>query len=135
MNPIVEIEDDIQKYWFDENGILNSYIKKEILLDLSTCQKLIEMRHKISAGEKQYWLYDFKNIKGMPAEGKEFADKYGQDYLHASAALVHNHLQKYIVNIFIAIKKPKIPFRAFTDRTEATNWLLKQRKLNESKRD
>ncbi len=35
----------------------------------------------------------------MPSEGKDYADKYGQDFLHATAALVHNHLQKYIVNI------------------------------------
>lgn len=130
-----EIENDFHKMWFDENGILLSEFTKEVILDVETCKKAIEIRHKISAGNKQYWLYDFKNVKSMPSEGKEYADKYGQDFLHAAAALVHNHIQKYIVNIFIAIKKPKVPFRAFTDKTQAINWLLKHKQENESKRD
>jgi hypothetical protein len=128
-----EIEDDIQKMRLESDGILYSEFKKEVVLDVVMCKQSINLRHEISAGEHQYWLYDFKNIKSMPSEGKEYANLYGQDFLHASAALVHNHLQKYIVNIFIAIKKPKVPFRAFTDRQEAIDWLLKHKQANESK--
>lgn len=135
MNQIVELEDDFQRMWFEDNGILFSEFKKEVILDIDTCKKSIELRHKISAGKKQFWCYDFRYIKSMPSDGKEYADKYGQDYLYAAAALVHNHIQKYIVNIFIAIKKPKIPFRAFTDKTQAINWLLKQKQEHESKGD
>jgi hypothetical protein len=127
-----ELEDDLHRIWLSSDGILYSEFKKEVILDIAICKKMINVRHEISAGEHQYWLYDFKNIKSMPSEGKEYANLYGQDYLHATAALVHNHLQKYIVNIFIAIKKPKVPFRAFTDKQEAKEWLLKHKQANES---
>jgi hypothetical protein len=130
---VKELEDDLSKLWIDKDGILYSIFKKEIEINVPICKQIIALRHEISAGEKQYWLYDFNNLKSMPSEGKAYADKYGQDFLHATAALVHNHLQKYIVNIFIAIKKPHVPFRAFTNRQEAKNWLLKHKKANESK--
>lgn len=129
------IEDDLHKIWLASDGILYSEFKQEVTLNVATCQHIINVRHNISEGENQYWLYDFKNIKSMPSDGKEYADKYGQDFLYASAALVHNHLQKYIVNIFIAIKKPKVPFRAFTDKKEAREWLLKYKNSNESTRN
>ena len=132
---IREFEDDLHKIWLESDGILYSEFKKEVILNVAISQYMINSRHKISAGEKQYWLYDFKNIKSMPSEGKEYADRYGQDFLYAAAALVHNHLQKYIVNIFIAIKKPKVPFRAFTNKQEAKDWLLKQKQANESTRN
>jgi hypothetical protein len=130
---VKELEDDLSKLWIDKDGILYSIFKKEIELNVPVCKQCIALRHEISGGEKQYWLYDFNNIKSMPSEGKDYADKYGQDFLHATAALVHNHLQKYIVNIFIAIKKPHVPFRAFTNKQDAKNWLLKHKKANESK--
>ncbi len=132
---IREFEDDLHKIWLDSDGILYSEFKKEVILNVAISQSVINSRHKISAGEKQYWLYNFKNIKSMPSEGKEYADRYGQDFLYAAAALVHNHLQKYIVNIFISIKKPKVPFRAFTNKQEAKDWLLKHKQANESTRN
>lgn len=129
------LEDDISKFWLDEHGIMCNEIKHEIDLNVKNCSKFINLRHEFSNGEKQYWLYDFNNIKSMPSEGKEYADRYGQEFLYACAGLVHNHFQKYIVNIFISIKKPKVPFRAFTDRNEAIKWLLKHKAKNESRRD
>lgn len=130
-----ELEDDLLRIWLGSDGILYSEFKQEVTLDVPVSQQCINLRHEISAGEHQYWLYDFKYIKKMPSEGKEYADRYGQDYLHAAAALVHNHIQKYIVNIFIAIKKPKVPFRAFTNKQEAIEWLLKHKKANETTRN
>ena len=127
-----QLEDEYARLWIDQQGILHTEFKKDVILNVEICKQLIDTRHKISEGEYQYWFYDFKHIKGMPSEGKEYADKYGQDFLHASAALVHNHLQKYLVNIFIAIKKPRVPFRAFTDKQDAITWLLKHKKQNES---
>ena len=125
-----EVSNEYIRYWV-EDGILHSEFKQDITLHASLCSKIIELRHEISEGKKQYWCYDFKHVTSMPRDGKEYAEKYGQDYLYASAAIVYNHLQKYIVNIFIAIKNPKIPFKAFTNKEKAVQWLKEIKEKNE----
>ena len=123
------LENEFIRFWLDD-GILFSEYKKAIHLDLNLGVEIIKLRHEISAGEKQYWCYDFKNLISMPSDTKEHAAKYGQDFLHATAVIVYNHLQKFIVNIFISLKKPKIPFMAFTDKEKAIAWLRHQQAIN-----
>ena len=123
------LENEFIRFWLDD-GILFSEYKKPIHLDLNLGVEIIKLRHEISAGEKQYWCYDFKNLISMPSDTKEHAAKYGQDFLHATAVIVYNHLQKFIVNIFISLKKPKIPFMAFTDKEKAIEWLRHQQAIN-----
>ena len=124
------LENEFIRFWI-EDGILFSEFKQPIHLDLNIGVDIINLRHKISAGEKQYWCYDFKNILSMSSETKEQAAKYGQEYLHATAAIVYNHFQKFIVNIFISLKKPKIPFLAFTDKEKAISWLRSHQEKNQ----
>ncbi len=124
------LENEFIRFWI-EDGILFSEFKQPIHLDLNIGVDIINLRHKISAGEKQYWCYDFKNILSMSSETKEHAAKYGQEYLHATAVIVYNHLQKFIVNIFISLKKPKIPFLAFTDKEKAISWLRSHQEKNQ----
>jgi hypothetical protein len=69
----------------------------------------------------------------MSKDAKDYAAKYGDKYLHAAAIIVHSHLQKFIINTFITVKKPNVKTRIFTDKTKAKNWLLKHKKANESK--
>jgi hypothetical protein len=125
-----QLENEHVVFWI-EDKILYSKFKHEIILNPAVCSEFIRLRHEISAGEKQYWCYDFKHVISMPREGKEYAEQYGQDYLHASAAVVYNHLQKFIVNIFISIKNPKIPFKAFTNKEKAVQWLKEIKERNE----
>lgn len=125
------LENEFIRFWKSE-GILYSEYKRPVKLDLNSGVEIIKLRHEISAGEKQYWCYDFKNIISMPSDTKEHAAKYGQEFLHATAVIVYNHLQKFIVNIFISLKKPTIPFMAFTDKEKAITWLRQQKNKNES---
>ena len=45
----------------------------------------------------------------------------------------YNHLQKYIVNIFIAMKNPTVPFKAFTNKEKAILWLKEIKEKNEKR--
>ena len=127
-----KLSNDFVTFW-QEDGLLFSEFKHDVILNLNVCSELIRLRHEISADEKQYWCYDFKRVISMPREGKEYAEQYGQDYLHASAAVVYNHLQKYIVNIFIAMKNPTVPFKAFTNKEKAILWLKEIKEKNEKR--
>lgn len=118
-----EVSNSFTKYWM-EDGIMCSIFLIDFELNLKNCIELINFRHDFSKGEKQYWLYDISGLKSMTKEAKDYASKYGQDYLHAAAIIVHSHMQKFLINTFIIVKKPDIPTRVFTDRSKAKKWLF-----------
>ncbi len=66
----------------------------------------------------------------MTKDAKDYASKYGDNYLHAAAIIVHSHLQKFIINTFITVKKPNVKTRIFTDKVKAKNWLLELKAKN-----
>ncbi len=126
-----EYKDESIHFWIEE-GILKSEFLKEVVLDEDFCEKIINIRHQVSNNEKQYWLYDFRNVANMTTEGRKYAEKYGQDCLYATAAIVNSHLTKFIVNLFRKINNPRIPFKAFKDMQEALEWLKDIKKENEN---
>jgi len=117
---ILENEEVIYKI---EDGLLISEFKQPVKMDLDNAKSMIEMRHEISAGEKQLWLCDFKGLKGFTKEGRDYAEVHGQDYLHATAVVVNSSAVKYIANLWNKLKKPHVPMMVFTDKSEAKNWL------------
>ena len=125
-------KDDIIHFWI-EDGILKSEFYNPITLDANYMKEMIKIRHQLSNGEKQYWLYDFRKIENITTECRKYAEKYGQEYLHATAAIVNSHLTKFLVNIFNKINNPKIPFKAFQNEKEAIDWLKGIKQKNEEK--
>ncbi|MFM7021751.1 MAG: hypothetical protein ACKOXB_02150 [Flavobacteriales bacterium] len=122
-------ENELIKYWI-EDGILHNKIKEPMVMDLDNIKKVIALRHEISAGEKQYWCFNFDGIKSYTKEGRDYADLHGQDYLYGTAAIVNSHITMYLVNIFIKIKNPTIPFRAFKNTADGVAWLNDLRNKN-----
>ena len=117
-----ELENDNIKYWI-EDGILYSVFKKPTVMTLDNIKTFIEMRHELSGNKKQYWCVDIKSLRSFTKEGRDYADVHGQDFLHACATVVNSHVTKFIFNVFLRIKKPRIPFRAFKNKEEAVAWL------------
>ena len=118
------------KFWM-EDGIMHSNFLYDVHLELDLCIALINFRQEFSEGEKQYWLYDLDKLQTMTKDAKDYAAKYGDNYLHAAAIIVHSHLQKFIINTFITVKKPNVKTRIFTDKVKAKNWLLELKAKNE----
>jgi len=117
------IKKECVEFWF-ENDILMSKFEKDTELDLINIKETIRKRENISEGQKQYWLYDLRNVKNMPKEARDYADQYGQDYLHAVAVLVNSHITKFIFNSYLKLKSPIMPFHVFADSEKAMSWLL-----------
>jgi hypothetical protein len=118
-----EASNHFVKFWM-EDGIMYSHFLKDIHIDLENIQEFIKFRHEFSQGEKQYWLHDLNGLKTMSKDAKEFGDKYGQEFLHAGALIAHTHLQKFIFNTFIIVKKPRVKTFVFTNKESAKKWLL-----------
>ena len=127
---MTETDNKIFKFWMEE-GILYSQFLEPIHLDTILGQKLIDQRHIASDFKKQYWCYDFTNVLSMSKECREHAAKEGQDYLFASAAIVKSRIQSFIINIFISLKNPKIPFKLFIEKEDAVEWLNRIKQKNE----
>ncbi|TRX02384.1 DUF7793 family protein [Flavobacterium gawalongense] len=125
-----EFENDYVKYWF-ENGVLMNELKKPTHVTLEVMTELIETRHQFSSYKPQYWCMDSGNIVSVNKEARDYAAKYGQDFIHASAVLVRSHLTKAIFNAFLVLKKPEIPFLLFTKKEKAIEWLLEIKAQNE----
>ncbi|MCX6180808.1 MAG: hypothetical protein NT150_02615 [Bacteroidetes bacterium] len=117
-----KIENDYILYYF-EDDILFSEFKKPTSVDLEKAKEIVQLRHEISGGKSQFWCAHFNNLKEYTKEGRDYADVHGQDFLLASAAVVNSQITKFIVNIFISLKSPKIPFKAFKSKEDAVAWL------------
>ena len=122
-------------HFYMKEGIMRSYFLKDVEMDLPTIIEFINFRHAISEGEKQYWLHDLKGLKTMSKDAKEYASIYGEEFLHAGAIIVHTHLQKFLINTFIIVKKPKVKTRFFTDTSKALNWLLEVKTQHENSKE
>jgi len=127
---IKEVENDFIKFWMEED-ILYSQFKKPTIGTLENIKTIIDLRHQISAGDKQYWCYDFEGITTFDKVARDYSDKYGQDNLHACAVVLNSHITKFIVNTFMLLKKPTVPLRGFTKKSEAINWLNELKNKNE----
>lgn len=127
---MTELENEFIRFWIDD-GILYSKFKCEVNFDLDKIKQLIETRHAISNNVNQYWCYDVKEGIGFSKECRDYADVYGQDFLFACALVINSHIQKFLFNTFLKLKKSKIPFQTFTNKEKATEWLMEIKGKNE----
>ena len=126
-------ENDIVKLSIEDDGILYSSFKKPFVMTLDVLKEMISLRHEISDGEKQFWCLSLKNVNYYTKEARDYADIYGQDFLHACAVIVESKLSMFTFNVFFILKKTKIPYRGFTDIEEAKKWLKDPALLNPNK--
>ncbi|MEW6470029.1 MAG: hypothetical protein AB1458_13960 [Bacteroidota bacterium] len=80
------------------------------------------------SGKKPYLvLSDARARVNVTYEGRKLAADVREAPLHrGSAILVWRSMYKVAINIFSDIRKPPYPFRAFTRKQEALDWLLQQ---------
>lgn len=128
---MTELENEFMRFWIDDE-ILYSEFKFPLGMDLDKIKKLIETRHAISGTDKQYWCYDVAGGKEFSKECRDYVDIYGQELLHACALVIDSHIQKFLFNTYMKLKKPNIPFQVFTNRTKAVTWLREMKEKNEN---
>ncbi|WP_051590778.1 DUF7793 family protein [Flavobacterium daejeonense] len=117
------IKNEYIEFW-QEDGILFSRFQGGVEVDVERMKEAVKLREEISSGVNQYWLYDITRVKFITKEARDYADQYGQNYLHAVAVLVNSHITKFIFNTYIKLKKPIMPFFVFTNKKKALGWLL-----------
>lgn len=119
-------ENDFVRFYMEE-GVLHSEFKKEVNADKDVTIQMIALRHELSNNEDQIWCANFSKLKGFDKEGRDYAEKHGQQFLISTAVLVDSSVIKYIANLWNKLKKPHVPMKVFTEKTEAVNWLNSQK--------
>lgn len=121
--------EDVKFQIIDE--ILFTEFKKNLAITKYNITEIIDLRHKISANQKQYWCLDFNGVKSYSKEAQDYASVYGQDFLFACATIANTHFAKFMINFFLIVKKPKVPLKVFTQKEDAVKWLIEQKRKNE----
>lgn len=122
-------ENNNVKFWFDDEILFSSY-KGKVDMTEDIALKTIELRHSISKNEYQYWCMDISNIRSVTREANTCIDEKGQDLVQACAAVVNSFLTKFLVDVFVRTKKPKVPFKIFTSAEKAVIWLKELKNNN-----
>ena len=88
-------------------------------------RELISCAEKLS-GQKPYVTFaDARVTINVTNEGKRIlTDVKNMPLFRGTAALVNTNLYKEAANFFSYFSNPKYPFRAFTSKQEAIDWLL-----------
>lgn len=124
-----EIENEYVRFWKQE-GILYSVFKKPIYAGLEDTKSIIDLRHIISENENQYWVMDMKNLRYVSNEAKMYIDEKGHDFVQACAVVTCSFLNKFMIDIFINMKKSKVPVKSFSTEESAVAWLKEMQNSN-----
>jgi hypothetical protein len=106
-----------------KDGILYLTYKKKIL-DLECAKNVVESRLTLSNGFTYPLFVDIANVKTTTAEARSYTSKGDAEKLISATALWGiSPVTKLMANIFLAVQKPKIPVKFFTDKALALKWL------------
>lgn len=123
------IENEYVKFWKKE-GLLFSKHKKTTCIGVKEAEEIIELRHKISNNTAQYWCMDVRHLILSTNDAHHYVDENGQDLVHACAIVVNSFLNRFIVEVFLNVKKPKVPVKVFSSEENAVAWLKELKDSN-----
>jgi hypothetical protein len=110
-------------YWFDENNVLCSILKKSASPTLQETKDSIEILKKKLNGEKVCMLIDATYSSETTKEMREFAAIEFTKIIKAMAIISKSPLGIMLANIFFRIKKQPYPAKIFSDEKKAKEWL------------
>jgi hypothetical protein len=95
-------------------------------LGFTELRELIALAEKLSGKEPYVVFSDASAGVQVTPEGRRISSNSKEAPLHmGSAILVSSNMQRAVINFFNGFQTPAYPFRAFTDKHEAIEWLLK----------
>lgn len=109
-----------------EEPIVHIVFQEGAQLGFPEMRRLIACAEKLS-GKKPYFVFsDVRANVQVTREGKRVAKDINEAPLHlGSAILLNSNMLAMGINFFQDLGYPQFPFRAFTDKQEAIDWLLK----------
>lgn len=123
MAPVVAIENPYSTIFINEN-ILYVFYKQDVVIDLDVLKRVIADRLSISANKKWPIFVDSSKAKYWTIESRKYAfSEEGLEGVLVFAVLSNNIVGTTIVNWVNKFLDTKVPFKLFTDKDKAVQWL------------
>jgi hypothetical protein len=98
--------------------------KEGVELGFPEIRQLISHAEELSGNKPYVTLSDIRLNLNITNEGKRYvSDINNMPLFRGTAILVQNDLYKIALNFIQSLNKPHYPFRAFTDKQKAVEWL------------
>lgn len=108
-----------------DNGIVYVYFKSGVVIDCDIQEKLLVNYREITNGKMHPFLFYGDEQVSITKEARDNAIVIeSRSYALASAILVSNLAHRLIANFYLKFNKPKKPYKVFSRKTDAVNWLL-----------
>ncbi|MFT6842981.1 MAG: hypothetical protein ACJASR_001754 [Psychroserpens sp.] len=128
------VENEYVKFWID-NGIMHSDFKEHTIIGIEKAKDIVQLRHEISANQKQYWCFNISLLKEYKKDARDYAEIHGQEFLYATALVLNSHITRFIFNTYMKLKKTEMPIQAFKSKEDAVSWLNELKRINEGKHE
>jgi len=123
-------ENDTHLFWEEEGIICFRY--KVPVVDLDTVRKGLEIRKRILGTEKHVFYGDITGMTRITSEARKFyASKESTANLLGVAVLTSNALTNMIATFFQTFHHPGIPYKFFSNKDKAFDWLHEIMKKND----
>jgi len=118
---IIELSYVIIKY---EAPIAYFTFKEGAELGFPEIKELISYAEKLSNGKTYVTFSDVRANMSITEEGNRYvSDMKNMPFFRGTAALVKNSMYSFAANFMNNFSKKPYPFRVFTDKNKATEWL------------
>jgi len=121
-----ELKDSFQSpyvtMWIDQD-ILCARYANNLHMTLEVAKACVGSRVFFTKGKSYALLIDMKGIKSVTTEARKYMASVGALHVKAGALITGSQLNRTLGNIFLAIDKPPIPTKLFTDEQKARQWL------------
>ena len=115
-------ENDSILLW-DEENILCILFKKPVV-DLELAKMSVSLRLKATNCSPCKLYLDPKNVKSMTKEARDYyTSDEAMQLADAAAVLSTSMITKLIATFFLSFNKPPKPFKIFTSKEKAFEWL------------
>ncbi len=108
------------------DGIAYVFFKENCILDIDMQNKLLEVYRQLTNNKPTPFLFLADNGVSVTKEARDNAILIEeQSPCIASAVVVTNLAYKLVANFYLQFNKPKRPYKVFSNKTEAIEWLKK----------
>jgi hypothetical protein len=118
-----------------EPNLLENFVLDYSSIELADLLEAKIINQQLTKGEPYAAILTFGKMTEVSAEARErIASKEHKQNVVAKAILVDNIGHRLLGNFYLAVNKPHIRTRLFTDREMALDWLRSELKKNENRK-
>lgn len=108
-----------------EEPIIYITIKKNSELGFPEIKELVKYSEQLSQYKNYFVFSDVAENVSVTPEGRRFAfEAKNSPYQKGSAVLVKNNVVSIAANLYVGFKYPDFPYKVFTEKQTAIDWLL-----------